>query len=114
MQLAVLAGAYPVSYTHLRAHETGAYLVCRLLLEKKTAAALLLCLRLAHLFCPVAAGRCLAHGKAEFGLLAVSFICPQQGIREMGMMWGIGPNLWLHGKTRKSWIGKSIKPYRIC
>ena len=25
----------PVSYTHLRAHETGAYLVCRLLLEKK-------------------------------------------------------------------------------
>ena len=24
-----------VSYTHLRAHETGAYLVCRLLLEKK-------------------------------------------------------------------------------
>ena len=23
-----------VSYTHLRAHETGAYLVCRLLLEK--------------------------------------------------------------------------------
>ena len=27
--------ADPVSYTHLRAHETGAYLVCRLLLEKK-------------------------------------------------------------------------------
>ena len=27
--------ATPVSYTHLRAHETGAYLVCRLLLEKK-------------------------------------------------------------------------------
>ena len=26
---------FPVSYTHLRAHETGAYLVCRLLLEKK-------------------------------------------------------------------------------
>ena len=24
-----------VSYTHLRAHETGAYLVCRLLLENK-------------------------------------------------------------------------------
>ena len=24
---------YAVSYTHLRAHETGAYLVCRLLLE---------------------------------------------------------------------------------
>jgi len=29
-------GAYaPVSYTHLRAHETKANLVCRLLLEKK-------------------------------------------------------------------------------
>ena len=27
--------AYPVSYTHLRAHETGRNLVCRLLLEKK-------------------------------------------------------------------------------
>ena len=26
---------YPVSYTHLRAHETEADLVCRLLLEKK-------------------------------------------------------------------------------
>ena len=26
---------WSVSYTHLRAHETGAYLVCRLLLEKK-------------------------------------------------------------------------------
>ena len=25
----------PVSYTHLRAHETAANLVCRLLLEKK-------------------------------------------------------------------------------
>src|SRR5680860_1822341 len=25
----------PVSYTHLRAHETDSYLVCRLLLEKK-------------------------------------------------------------------------------
>ena len=24
-----------VSYTHLRAHETDSYLVCRLLLEKK-------------------------------------------------------------------------------
>src|SRR5665647_1807819 len=38
----VLAGAayFPavgaVSYTHLRAHETDSYLVCRLLLEKKT------------------------------------------------------------------------------
>src|SRR5674476_226759 len=28
-------GNYPVSYTHLRAHETGRNLVCRLLLEKK-------------------------------------------------------------------------------
>ena len=27
---------YPVSYTHLRAHETVLDLVCRLLLEKKT------------------------------------------------------------------------------
>ena len=27
--------ARPVSYTHLRAHETDSYLVCRLLLEKK-------------------------------------------------------------------------------
>src|SRR5665647_1729195 len=27
--------ATPVSYTHLRAHETDSYLVCRLLLEKK-------------------------------------------------------------------------------
>ena len=32
----VLADAIaPVSYTHLRAHETGRNLVCRLLLEKK-------------------------------------------------------------------------------
>src|SRR5665647_3465956 len=28
-------GRQPVSYTHLRAHETDSYLVCRLLLEKK-------------------------------------------------------------------------------
>ena len=28
-------GAKPVSYTHLRAHETPEHLVCRLLLEKK-------------------------------------------------------------------------------
>src|SRR5680860_1784409 len=28
-------GQEPVSYTHLRAHETDSYLVCRLLLEKK-------------------------------------------------------------------------------
>ena len=26
----------PVSYTHLRAHETPEHIVCRLLLEKKT------------------------------------------------------------------------------
>ena len=30
-----LDGAKAVSYTHLRAHETGRNLVCRLLLEKK-------------------------------------------------------------------------------
>src|SRR5450756_2826883 len=30
-----LTGAYTVSYTHLRAHETRHDLVCRLLLEKK-------------------------------------------------------------------------------
>ena len=29
-----VAGAVAVSYTHLRAHETGRNLVCRLLLEK--------------------------------------------------------------------------------
>src|SRR5678815_4872432 len=28
-------GVIPVSYTHLRAHETPEHLVCRLLLEKK-------------------------------------------------------------------------------
>ena len=32
---AVLRSYDPVSYTHLRAHETGRNLVCRLLLEKK-------------------------------------------------------------------------------
>src|SRR5665809_55162 len=31
----VWPSSYPVSYTHLRAHETKANLVCRLLLEKK-------------------------------------------------------------------------------
>src|SRR5680860_1822710 len=31
----VLHGMVSVSYTHLRAHETDSYLVCRLLLEKK-------------------------------------------------------------------------------
>ena len=30
----VLDAMMPVSYTHLRAHETDSYLVCRLLLEK--------------------------------------------------------------------------------
>ena len=28
-------GVLPVSYTHLRAHETPEHLVCRLLIEKK-------------------------------------------------------------------------------
>ena len=32
--LAIVEEAGPVSYTHLRAHETDQYLVCRLLLEK--------------------------------------------------------------------------------
>ena len=32
----LLQGCGPVSYTHLRAHETVLDLVCRLLLEKKT------------------------------------------------------------------------------
>src|SRR5665213_583632 len=32
---AVMSVLAPVSYTHLRAHETGRNLVCRLLLEKK-------------------------------------------------------------------------------
>ena len=31
----ILEGLKPVSYTHLRAHETVLDLVCRLLLEKK-------------------------------------------------------------------------------
>eukprot|EP00658_Telonema_sp_P-2_P079205 TRINITY_DN7592_c0_g1_i1.p1 TRINITY_DN7592_c0_g1~~TRINITY_DN7592_c0_g1_i1.p1 ORF type:complete len:135 (-),score=49.23 TRINITY_DN7592_c0_g1_i1:45-449(-) len=31
----IACGYYPVSYTHLRAHETPEHLVCRLLLEKK-------------------------------------------------------------------------------
>ena len=31
----VVGGVVAVSYTHLRAHETDSYLVCRLLLEKK-------------------------------------------------------------------------------
>eukprot|EP00658_Telonema_sp_P-2_P065376 TRINITY_DN54629_c0_g1_i3.p1 TRINITY_DN54629_c0_g1~~TRINITY_DN54629_c0_g1_i3.p1 ORF type:complete len:185 (+),score=47.69 TRINITY_DN54629_c0_g1_i3:3-557(+) len=34
-QLAFVVGLVPVSYTHLRAHETPEHLVCRLLLEKK-------------------------------------------------------------------------------
>ena len=32
---AIMNSVGPVSYTHLRAHETGRNLVCRLLLEKK-------------------------------------------------------------------------------
>src|SRR5674476_1513139 len=35
MTAKVIDGKKPVSYTHLRAHETGRNLVCRLLLEKK-------------------------------------------------------------------------------
>ena len=31
----IISRAIPVSYTHLRAHETPEHLVCRLLLEKK-------------------------------------------------------------------------------
>ena len=31
----IIGDMEPVSYTHLRAHETDSYLVCRLLLEKK-------------------------------------------------------------------------------
>src|SRR5680860_973563 len=34
-QLPAQISVKPVSYTHLRAHETDSYLVCRLLLEKK-------------------------------------------------------------------------------
>ena len=34
-QLNFWSGITSVSYTHLRAHETDSYLVCRLLLEKK-------------------------------------------------------------------------------
>ena len=33
--VAIMDVDLPVSYTHLRAHETDSYLVCRLLLEKK-------------------------------------------------------------------------------
>ena len=33
--LAMAVNIVAVSYTHLRAHETDSYLVCRLLLEKK-------------------------------------------------------------------------------
>ncbi|WDT37994.1 hypothetical protein PVA38_10040 [Streptococcus pneumoniae D39] len=33
---------YPVSYTHLRAHETVLDLVCRLLLEKKKSSLILI------------------------------------------------------------------------
>src|SRR5665647_3891323 len=34
LALTLLTGRTSVSYTHLRAHETDSYLVCRLLLEK--------------------------------------------------------------------------------
>src|SRR5680860_1604243 len=34
-KMAATQAPTPVSYTHLRAHETDSYLVCRLLLEKK-------------------------------------------------------------------------------
>ena len=34
-EAAAAASLTSVSYTHLRAHETDSYLVCRLLLEKK-------------------------------------------------------------------------------
>src|SRR5665647_3871728 len=34
-RMALALGVEAVSYTHLRAHETDSYLVCRLLLEKK-------------------------------------------------------------------------------
>ena len=36
LSYANLSDAYPVSYTHLRAHETSLHLVCRLLLEKRS------------------------------------------------------------------------------
>ena len=48
----------PVSYTHLRAHETPEHLVCRLLLEKKKTTYLHLLIIQAHLkyfhliYCP--------------------------------------------------------------
>ena len=35
LKILLLVGIVAVSYTHLRAHETGRNLVCRLLLEKK-------------------------------------------------------------------------------
>ena len=35
VDMIIITGYNPVSYTHLRAHETDSYLVCRLLLEKK-------------------------------------------------------------------------------
>ena len=35
LSILLLLGMTAVSYTHLRAHETDSYLVCRLLLEKK-------------------------------------------------------------------------------
>ena len=35
IQSGFVVSSEPVSYTHLRAHETSLHLVCRLLLEKK-------------------------------------------------------------------------------
>ena len=40
-----LAAVIPVSYTHLRAHETPEHLVCRLLLEKKNTTTFILTFR---------------------------------------------------------------------
>ena len=39
----LVVGLESVSYTHLRAHETDSYLVCRLLLEKKNSGFLFVC-----------------------------------------------------------------------
>ena len=44
----MVEGPGPVSYTHLRAHETDSYLVCRLLLEKKKKKKTYIVCRLLH------------------------------------------------------------------
>ena len=41
VSMCVRVYVWTVSYTHLRAHETDSYLVCRLLLEKKKSASIL-------------------------------------------------------------------------